>query len=74
MDSAFGITGKINESVVNSGVTLENETKGSFESNYSQVLFSLVVLLLLVIVLLRYVYRFRVKKKKYIGDENDTSS
>ena len=64
---------KTGEDAVNSGAALENKAKGSFESSYEQVLFSLAVLLLLIIVLLRYVYRFRIRKKKYIGDKDDTS-
>ena len=58
---------------VNSGAELENKAKGSFKSNYDQVLLSLIVLFLLVIVLLSHVYKFRIKKKKYIGDKDDVS-
>ena len=66
-------TDKTGEDAVNSGAALENKAKGSFESSYDQTLFSLIILLLLIIVLLRYVYRFRIKKKKYIGDEDNIS-
>ena len=66
-------TDKTGEGAVNSDAAPENKAKGSFESNYDQVLLSLIVLSLLVIVLLNYVYKFRIKKKKYIGDKDDVS-
>ena len=69
-----GSADKTGGDAINPIAAMENKAKGSFESNYEQVLFSLIILFLLVIVLLRYVYRFRIKKKKYIGDEDKISS
>lgn len=54
--------------VINSG---ENESKiqSNFESSYNQVLFAILILLLAAIVLVGYIYRFRIRKKRYLGEK-----